>query len=301
MDQSAVLELSKNLQKATTNNAPPSTILALLNDLKSNLHATEDLLRSTKIGVLVNRSKQHADPAVARLASEIVKKWRDDIQKQKGGKAGANGPAKKPAATPSGTASPVPKDNGGESKSEKPKIPLDQRDYKKDKVDIHKTNQSIRDNCIGLLYNGLCYKSPDPASEILAKAVAIELAGFDKLGPETNPNYSGKMRSLYMNLKNKGNPGLRAKVLSGDISPERFVTMSTEELKTKERRDEDEKYKQENMKDSQMPQAERSTSSSLRCKNPACGKMTVAYTQAQTRRYAVLSFCVRGFGRGRRC
>ena len=289
MDKAAVIGLSKNLQKATTENAPSSTIMALLNDLKNNLKATEDLLRSTKIGVVVNRSKQHSDAGVARLASEIVKKWRDDIQKQKGGTASPNGAIRKGAGSPSGTASPAPRENGTENKAEGPKVPLDQRDYKKDKVDIKRTHQATRDNCIGLIYNGLCFMSPQPPSEIVAKAIAVEAAGFAKLGPETNPTYSSKMRSLYMNLKNKGNPQLRAKVLSGEIQAEHFVTMTTDELKTKERRAEDEKYQRENMKDSQMPQAERSTSSSLRCKNPACGKMTVAYSQAQTRRYAIMS------------
>ena len=285
MDSKAVLGVSKNLQKASAENAPPNTIMALLNDLKNNLQATEELLRSTKIGVIVNRSKQHPDAGVARLASEIVKKWRDDIQKQKGGASTPNGALKKGTASPAGTGSPAPTSNGAESKPDAPKVPLDQRDYKKDKVDINRTNQATRDNCIGLIYNGLCFNSPDSCSEVLAKAVAIEAAGFTKLGPETNPSYATKMRSLYMNLKNKGNPQLRKRVLNGDINPDHFVTMTTEELKTKERRAEDEKLNRENMKDSQMPQAERSTSSSLRCKNPACGKMTVAYTQAQTRRW----------------
>ena len=301
MDKSAVMSVQKNLQKATAENAPPSTIMTLLNELKDNLKATEDLLRSTKIGVVVNRSKTHSDPAVARLASEIVKKWRDDIQKQKGGPSAAtNGAAaaaaaaaKNRKASPAGNSSPAPRENGtsdtatSKPAADAPKVPLDQRDFKKDKVDVARTNQETRDRCIGLIYNGLCFMSPNPSSEILAKAVAVEAAGFAKVGPETNPAYSTKMRSLFMNLKNKSNPGLRQGVLNGNIEPERFVMMTMEELKTKERKAEDEKFNRENMKDSQMPQAERSVSSSLQCKNPVCGKMTVAYTQAQTRRYVM--------------
>ena len=292
MDKPAITEVSKNLQKATAANAPANTILAILNDLKANLQATEDLLRSTKIGVIVNRSKQHTDPAVARLASEIVKKWRDDIQKQKG----------TASPKPSGTASPVPtsKENGnGDKKSSGAKdVPPDQRDFRKDKVDIACTNQATRDSCIGLIYNGLAYMSTLPSSTILAKATEIEAAGFASIGPETNPAYSSKFRSLFQNLKNKGSSGLRARVLSGEISPEKFVKMTPEELKSKERREEDKRLHKENMKDAQVPQMERSISSAIQCKNPKCGKNTVAYSQAQTRRL-VFSLLSRGFSTAR--
>ena len=287
MDERAVVKLAKELQTATAKNASPSTIIAHLNELKTNLKATEDLLRSTKIGVVVNRSKQHSDPAVARLASDIVRKWREDVQKQKSRRASPADPSRKGAAGSSGAASPA-HHNGAETKSDLPTVPLDQRDHKKDQVSINRTNQATRDSCIGLIYNGLAYNSPNPSSEILSKAIAVEAAGFDKHGPETNSEYSMKMRSLYMNLKNKTNPELRKKVLGGEIAADKLVVMTTEELKTKERKAEDQKIHRENMKDSQMPKAERSTSVHLRCKNPSCGPGTVAYTQAQTRRWVSL-------------
>ena len=89
-----------------------------------------------------------------------------------------------------------------------------------------------------------------------------------------------------MNLKNKGNKSLREKVVSGEIAPGKFVVMSAEELKSKERREGDEQLKRENLKDAQMPQMEKSISSAIQCKNPKCvGKNTVAYSQAQTRRW----------------
>lgn len=246
MDVKDVNEKSKALQKATASAEPPESILSILNDLKAGVKADEDLLRSTKIGVIVNRSKQHKDPAVARLANEIVKKWRDDIQKQKGTASPSNG---KKTSSPSGLASPAT--TNGESKP-KHSIPLDQRDYKKDKVDINRTNQATRDNCIGLIYNGLCYTSPAPPQEIIITATAVEAAAFSVLGPETNPGYVTKMRSLFQNLKMKSNPTLRTRVLSGEITPERFVTMSSEDLRSAERKAEYTKLAKENMKEAQV-------------------------------------------------
>ena len=280
MDAKAVVEKSKALAKATGVDESPDVIIRILNELKTGVKADEDLLRSTKIGVIVNRSKQHKDPAVARLASEIVKKWRDDVQKAK-----ANSPARK--KSPNGTASPIPANtanaNGNGNAKPKVAVPPAERDWKKDKVKIERTNQQKRDACIGLIYNGLCFMSSAPPEEILQKAMAVEAAGFAKLGPETNPIYSTKMRSLFMNLKSKTNPGLKVKVLEGDITPERFVTMSADELKSDSMRKEVEELQKQNFKDSQMPTAERSISSSLECSNPKCkGKKTVAYSQVRS-------------------
>ncbi len=109
----------------------------------------------------------------------------------------------------------------------------------------------------------------------------VERAAFTEFGPEIQEAYKSKMRSLYQNLKNKSNPGLRKRVLSGEISPERFVVMTHEELKSAERRAEDEKIQKENMDMAMVAQAERSISSSLQCGK--CGQRKVSYSQAQTR------------------
>lgn len=89
------------------------------------------------------------------------------------------------------------------------------------------------------------------------------------------------MRSLYQNLKNKSNPSLRKRVLSGEVTPERFVVMTHEELKSAERRAEDAKIQKENMDMAMVAQAERSVSTSLQCGK--CGQRKVSYSQAQTR------------------
>ena len=285
-----MIEKSKALQKATAAEDPSESIIRILNELKTGVKPNEDLLRSTKIGVIVNRSKQHKDPAVARLASDIVKKWRDDVQKAKG-----SSPTGK--KSPNGTASPVPANTPNGNVKPKLNVPPAERDWRKDKVDITRTNQSTRDGCIGLIYNGLCFMSTAAPQEILQKATAVEAAGFAKLGPETNSVYSTKMRSLFMNLKSKTNPELRVKVLEGEISPDRFVTMSADELKSDSMRKEVEELQKQNFKDSQMPTAERSISSSLECSNPKCkGKKTVAYSQVRLGIPSIKSHTDHGLG-----
>lgn len=265
MEPKEVIEKSKALQKATAAGESPAIIVSILNELKDGVFPTEDLLRSTKIGVVVNRSKQHKSPEVARLAAEIVKKWRDDIQKKKGtgSKSNSGTPPASFAEKPSFTVAP------------------DQRDFKKDKVDIAKTNQATRNSCIGLIYNGLCYLSTAEPSAILTCAASVEQAAFKSLGPETNAAYRDKIRTLFSNLKNKSNPTLRAHVLSGEIAADKLINMSHEELKSDARREADEKLASVNMREAMVPQVEKSISTSLECSK--CRQRKVSYSQAQTR------------------
>lgn len=67
----------------------------------------------------------------------------------------------------------------------------------------------------------------------------------------------------------------------GEIPPSRFVSMSHEELKSAERREEDAKLMKENLKMAQVPMAEKSISDALKCGK--CGQKKVSYSQAQTR------------------
>ncbi len=275
MDHKEIVEKSKALQKATAAGDSSTAILGILKELKAGVVASEDLLRSTKIGVVVNKSKQHKNPEVARLASEIVKKWRDDIHKIKGS---ASSQITKNSITspPTSANSPAP-----QPEKSTLTVPPDQRDFRKDKVDIKRTNQTTRDSSIGLVYNGLAYTSTVPPSQVLTHAVAVEAATFSTYGPESNEAYKSKIRSLFQNLKNKSNPGLRDRVMSGEIVPEKFVVMTHDELKSAERRAEDEDLLKKVMKEAMMPQAEQSISTSLTCSK--CGQKKVSYTQAQTR------------------
>ena len=277
MDAKTIQEKSKALLKATSAGESPSVIVGILNELKTGVVPSEDLLRSTKIGVMVNKSKGHKNPEIARLASEIVRKWREDIQKQKG--PSSNG-KKTPPASANGTASPAPSTDKSKS-TPTPSVDPEKRDYKRDKVSIARTGQSTRDSTIGLLYNGLAQNTTYPPSTVITIAIAVEHAAYEKLGPEDKESYKTKIRSLYQNLRNKSNPGLRIRVIEGKVTPERFVTMSHDELKSAERREEDKKIEQQNMRDAQAPVAEKSISTSLQCGK--CGQKKVSYSQAQTR------------------
>jgi len=194
-------------------------------------------------------------------------------------------------ATANGTSSPAPSSAPkaasaspvkGEPKTKK-KYEGDpaKRNAVVDKVDYNTTGSDIRNNCLKLMYDGLAHTSTESREDILSKAREVELAAYNKFQPETSEPYKTKIRSLYQNLKNKSNPQLRVRVFDGEISAQRFITMSHEELKSDERRAEEQKLKKDNMDKAMVPQEDRSISQEFRCGK--CGQKKVAYSQAQTR------------------
>ncbi|KAL2219292.1 transcription elongation factor S-II [Thermoascus aurantiacus ATCC 26904] len=271
---------AKALTKAATSNEPSANIIAILKDLQKGVHPTEDLLRQTRIGIIVNKLKQHKSPDVARLSGEIVSKWRNEVNKQKAaGAQAAQRASASPRPAPNGTATPAaatPAD-----KMSKLTVPPDQRSWKADGVDINQTQNKVRDSCIGLMYDGLCLHSTESPRFVLEKAVAVEAAAYSAYGPESKEQYRTKIRSLYQNLKNKSNPKLRVRVLTNEVTPEQFVRMTHEELKSDEQREKDRQIEKENMDKAMVAQAERSISTSLQCGK--CGQRKVTYTEAQTR------------------
>ena len=63
---------------------------------------------------------------------------------------------------------------------------------------------------------------------ILKRSTAIEHTVFADFGHATNKQYKDKMRSLYLNLKDKNNPGLRESVVSGSLAVSKFCRMSSQ-------------------------------------------------------------------------
>jgi transcription elongation factor S-II len=171
LDIKGVERKRADLDKALKNGDPSSTIIELLTELRKGVVPSDKLLRDTKIGVVVNRLKMYKDPAVAKLAAEMVSRWKQEMQKQKQQSSGSstpkpavNGAASSPAAR--ATASPAPA-----VKAEKKKYEGDTalRNVKKDGVEnaVKCTGDDIRDSCLTLIYNGLAFMSDERASLLL--------------------------------------------------------------------------------------------------------------------------------------
>ena len=170
MDAKEIELRGKAITKAFVGGEPPSTLLGLLEDLKTRVSATEELLRSTRIGVIVNKVKQHKDPEVARNAGELVSKWRVDVRK-----AGATSHASRSSGddkhgTANGSATTTAGNGNTDNKPKtktKSTVPPDQRSAKADKVDVNVTGNATRDQCLRLMYDGLAQMTEECEGNLL--------------------------------------------------------------------------------------------------------------------------------------
>lgn len=287
---SATSEL-KALVKQLQHSSTEQEIIGILQTLKREAKITESVLRESKAGLAVGKLRTHAVKSVSDLAKEIVKKWKNEVEKEKqqakSASSAASGatpaPASKPpvvrrhSTVPAGSASPstptTPSMSATSSKS-------DLRTSKSDGIKINVTGDTTRDKCIELLYNSLAFDSGAPSDLLLTRAKAIESAVLSDNGGAT-ATYKSKIRSLYVNLKDKNNPGLRENVISGDIPVAKFSKMTSQEMASEERKAADNKIIQENLfktLGAEEVQAETDAFQCARCKQRKC-----RYRQAQTR------------------
>ncbi|KAH9942809.1 transcription factor S-II, central domain-containing protein [Amylocystis lapponica] len=118
------------------------------------------------------------------------------------------------------------------------------------------------------------------SEQILTRAKGIESAVLAEF-KGTSAGYKSKIRSLYVNLKDKNNPGLRESVVSGDIPVQKFCRMTSQEMASEEMQAANNKIVQENLfktLGAGEVQAETDAFQCGRCKQRKC-----RYRQAQTR------------------
>lgn len=265
MVQTTALELKKvvkQLQSVSTD----EEAVHFLNVLKKDFQVNEGILRESKAGLAVGKLRSHTTKEVSELAKEIVKKWKNEVELAK---AGAKAPVRK-ASTASTPAMTTTANN----------TKIESRTAKGDGVKIDLIGDKTRDKCMELIYDALASDSGAPTDLILSRAQGIEKAvWFQHDG--TSAAYRTKIRSLFVNLKDKNNPSLRENVVSGDLSVDRFTKMTSQEMASEERKAADDKIKQENLHNSlgaEQQQAETDAFQCGRCKQRKC-----RYRQAQTR------------------
>ncbi|KAK1232868.1 transcription elongation factor TFIIS [Marasmius sp. AFHP31] len=267
-DPAELKKLVKKLQ-GTTNT---KEIVDILGSLKRDFNINEALLRESKAGLAVGKLRTNENREVATAAKELVKKWKEIVEEGKK-KNGAASKAKEPVAKSTSATTPV-------TPTASAAKPTALRSAKVDGVTINFTGDKTRDKCAELLYDALASDSGAPSELISSRAKAVEVAVFNAQGG-ASPDYRSKIRSLYVNLKDKNNPSLREAVVSGEIPAEKFAVMSSADMASAERKSADEKIKNDNFFASLgagEQQAETDAFQCGRCKQRKC-----RYRQAQTR------------------
>jgi len=267
MSEAAELKkLVKQLQGASD----PADVVALLNKLKNDYEVSEAILRESKVGLAVGKLRQHASKQVSDLAKEVVKKWKTQVEKAK--KVQPNGNAKDVKDRKASVASPAAT----------PVTPTGSSATRTAKTDGAKgnTGDTTRDRCIELLYDGMVTDSGAPVEQILERAQGLEKAVHRNLGGTTT-DYRSKIRSLFVNLKDKNNPGLRESIVSGELPVERFSKMTSQEMASEERKAADQKIEAQNLHNSLAAGEQQAETDAFQCSR--CKQRKCHYRQAQTR------------------
>ncbi|KAH8813765.1 transcription elongation factor [Flagelloscypha sp. PMI_526] len=184
-------KLVKTIQNTATSH---ESILDILQNLKKNYVVTEVLLRESKAGLAVGKLRTHSDPQVASLAKELVGKWKAEVQKAK------ETPSRRASVSVPTPSTPTPKPKPAVAQAS-----ANARDAKKDGVTFN-TGDNVRDKCSELVYNSLAWDTEACHS--------------------TAGDYKARVRTIFTNLKDRNNPQLCQRVISGDISPRRLTQMT---------------------------------------------------------------------------
>jgi len=304
-----VLQLRKQLATAVAGNHVEQ-IKQILRRMKTEIHASEDLLRETKVGLSVGKLRQNGSKEVAEMAKEIVRKWKNNVAPTSSGvKNDARGSASQspaPSGSQSISASPAPDSkpiissdiksspstiNSNGSKSNKATrkdssggMITGPRSAETDAVDFNEYSDPTRDKCMQLVYDALVQDSAAPSDLIYKRAKDIEAGTLDAYPDEKNPGQPGKayrdrIRTLCFNLKK--NAVLSGNVVSGDESVAKLVKMSAQEMATSQLKEERIKLHSQNLFEARGAAAQVAETDMFKCGR--CRQRKCTYYQMQTR------------------
>lgn len=261
-----------------------STLKDILTQFDSEIVATENLLRETKVGVHVNKLRTYDDVQVSSLVKKIVKKWKDQVSADKKKKK----PLPTSTTTTTTTTTTVKEENNSNKDTKSNPTSTTVNPIKKgprtpvsDGIKIEVYPDSIRNRSISALYTAIAIETSLPSDLILKVCTEIESLIFSQNKDQINDSYRNKLRSLILNIKNKNNQDLRTNILNGTIKPTKLVNMTSKELAPETLKKELETLHQKNLFDAQGAVEKRAVTDRFVCGK--CKQRQVSYYQMQTR------------------
>ncbi|KAK8844155.1 transcription elongation factor S-II [Kwoniella newhampshirensis] len=220
--------------------------------------------------------------------------------KAEGSSTGASPAAPTPPAAAGSTSASTPdvKPTAGSSLSPPPRQPLSTIDSSRttprtakadgiadslraDASDEDGAADSVRDKCVVMIYDALAGDSTAQKKILSERAVGIERAAYKAMNFSTGNDYRAKMRSLFLNLKDKGNPALRNEIVLGYISTEKVANMSKDEMASESVRALKEKIASDNLFKAKAVGETQAETDAFKCGR--CQQRKCTYYQMQTR------------------
>ncbi|KAF9580045.1 RNA polymerase II elongation factor [Lunasporangiospora selenospora] len=262
---------------------------------------TAAVLKKTDMGLFVNKLKTHEDNEVSRLSKDIIRTWKAQVTKEsatsssttttttksetKGSTTTTTTKTSSSSLSSSTTSRPAaidtkassafssqgasPSASGGSSPKTPTSAAAKDRTVRSDGIRIRSTGNDTRDRCIEMLYQALGTES--------------NAAVFKKMAPEGSPNqnYRHRIRTFFMNLRNKSNPKLREAVVDGEVSVDDFCEYTIQDMASAEAKARDRAIELENMFLAKGAEEQQAETDMFRCGK--CKGRKTRYYQMQTR------------------
>ncbi|KAJ7374171.1 Transcription elongation factor A protein 1 [Desmophyllum pertusum] len=276
-----VFKIGKQLEKIVGQDGAMDSDSAvdLLKRLK-DLPITLEVLQKTRIGMSVNTLRKKSENSdLQTQAKSLIKSWKKLLPEKSGGKSEeTNGDRKTPNSDKSSRSS-SPAQSTTKSSNSAPTTPQDNKviTFPPPKV----TGDSVRGRCREMIVNSLKVQgefeatiTPEDFAAACEECIFLEFR-------DTNMKYKARVRSRVSNLRDAKNPLLKVKVLSGQISPEKFATMPTEDMASEEMKQFRQECAKEGIREAQVSKNQGTETDLFKC--AACGGRRTTYTQLQTR------------------
>ncbi|KAI8479343.1 Transcription elongation factor A protein 1 [Branchiostoma belcheri] len=242
-----VLRIGRKLDKLIAKNSFENA-LDILKSLKE-LPMTLDILQKTRIGMSVNNLRKSSNSEeVNALAKSLIKSWKKLLNQND-----QTLPHQSQRLKSLHLKEESWRDRIQAALQGHPSLPAKTASLLSPKHD------SVREKCREMLAN------------------ALKTDEFKN----TEMKYKTRVRSRIANLKDTKNPGLREKVLHGDVSPEKMAKMTAEEMASPEMKELRQSLTKEAIRDAQMATTGGTQTDLLKCGR--CKKRNVTYNQVQTR------------------
>ncbi|KXS11900.1 transcription elongation factor [Gonapodya prolifera JEL478] len=157
---------------------------------------------------------------------------------------------------------------------------LIERTPAQDGVRLDNTGSSARDKCTEMMYKALSLVGWANPEHLVSLSSSLERLTWKTYGPE-DAKYKARIRSLYLNLKDRNNPGFRERVLAGELSLERLNTMSTDDMASPELKQQVQALQKQALNDAQVAKDSQAETDQFKCGK--CGYRKTKYFQKQTR------------------
>uniref|UniRef100_A0A0N5ASY5 Transcription elongation factor n=1 Tax=Syphacia muris TaxID=451379 RepID=A0A0N5ASY5_9BILA len=270
--ENEVMRIGKKFERMIQGTKSMDSAMELLEAL-SSLPISIEILTKTRIGVILNDlRKKTNDERVSRRAKNLIKSWKNQL----GSKDNKDGNKEKMPRNESTSSNLSEALNRSSPNVASVRQTSEATSYST-KVFFFK----VRNKCILMLLNALRSGAlPDGTLDPEDLAVRIE-AKLHEVHRSTNEKYKAAVRSRVFNLRDKKNVALRENVLTGVVKPERFATMTSEDMASNEMRSMREKFTKDAINEHQMAVQEGTPSDMFKCGK--CGKKNCTYNQMQTR------------------